>query len=71
MSDVNAESSDLTIKVGRDAAAKMPSDVLDELQAAARALEERLSGPTATMVCPDVFITTCEVFMACAGFHEP
>lgn len=70
MSDVNAESSDLTIKVGRDAAAKMPSDVLDELQAAARALEERLSGPTATMVCRDVFITECEVFMACAGFHE-
>jgi hypothetical protein len=70
MSNVNAESSDVTIKIGRDVAAKLPATVLNELQAAARALEERLSSPTQSMVCQEVFITQCAVFMACKGFSE-
>jgi hypothetical protein len=70
MSNVNAESSDVIIKVGREAAEKLPPDVLTELQEAARALEAHLSGPAQGAVCPKVFITNCVTFMACEGFHE-
>jgi hypothetical protein len=66
----SVSTSEVTIQIGRQAAAEMPSDILASLRKAAEALEGSISGPTASMVCREVLITECAVFMACKGFHE-
>jgi hypothetical protein len=64
-----ASASEVTIRIGREVAGKMPPDVLASLRQAATALEDHVSGPTASMVCAKVEIRECEVFMSCTGFQ--